>query len=100
MSSTPVTTPDLDLQSINVNFTIQYVDKTIVDTPVSGHFQDNVNLDMLNETSLNATLINKPYLLGIIPALVNVMLQGYDPENSAARALKDALRSIGGPSEE
>lgn len=89
IASTPV---NLDVQSINTSFVINYVDKTDPENPKHGHYQESINLNFGDEADLNRILTEKPYIAQIAPVFANRLITGYDSENATAKQFKDAVK--------
>lgn len=93
VEETSLSSPQIAFDSINLNF---YVSGRDVSTgePKTFTFNDSVGLNLNDDAELNKTLSDKPYLLEVIPKLVQRALQSYDAENAKAKQLKDELSAL------
>lgn len=93
MSETPAISPQFDFDFASINFSVTGRDLSSGE-PKSFQYQDSATLNFSNEAELNKTLADKPYLLQIIPQLVKLAVDSYDPANENAKKLKDDIAAL------
>lgn len=85
--------PQFEFDFASINFSVTGRDVSTGE-PKSFQFQDSATLSFGDENSLNKTLADKPYLLTVIPQLVKLAVESYDPQNENAKALKDSISAL------
>ncbi|ACT96713.1 hypothetical protein [Dyadobacter fermentans] len=93
MSETPAASPQFEFDFASVNFSVTGRDVSSGE-PKAFQFQESANLNFSDEASLNKTIAEKPYLLQIIPQLVKLAVDSYDPANENAKKLKDDIAAL------
>jgi hypothetical protein len=80
----------LKFDHISFTFNAVCVDENAAE-PMPFGIDEGISLPLNDEVELNRILEEKPYLMDIIPALVKRVTDGYDPNRTAAKKLKEAL---------
>ncbi|MCF2498387.1 hypothetical protein [Dyadobacter chenhuakuii] len=92
-SMEPAAREQLTVDHFSLNFSVVGRDTTGgAEKPLQ--FQESVNLNFSNEAELNKTLLEKPFLMDLIPKLVKVAVDKYDPANENAKKLKEEIIAL------
>lgn len=87
-------TRQLQVRSINLSWSVSYMDVTNPDAQEMGNFSDSANLDLSNDRDLNKTLLNKPYLGEAAPLILKEFVEGVNATSTEAIAFKELVNSL------
>ena len=92
LAETPAT-PTFEFDYVSLNFSVTGRDLSTGEAK-SFQFQDSATLNFSDESGLNKALSDKQYLLEVIPKLVKLAVDSYDPANENAKKLKEDISAL------
>lgn len=80
----------IQVEHISLNFSVQCSD-TRGEDPKTISINYSASMDFRNEGEVNKTVTEKPYLLELIPVIIKMLSETYDPDGANAKKLMQAL---------